>query len=105
METTEGEIHLDLSTQPSTECLNGMTYTGVPRTRNPTPQYSNRPQGNRLDQPEFSELVKRESTTEDLDAGQAGAAQVQGLGFARCGVIATWAAMAYERILSVASNR
>ncbi|KAI3997221.1 hypothetical protein MKX01_009065 [Papaver californicum] len=47
------------------------------------PKRSNRPQGNRLDKHEFSELVKRGSTAEDLGAGHAEAAQVQGLGFAR----------------------
>ncbi|XP_074312396.1 uncharacterized protein LOC141647923 [Silene latifolia] len=47
------------------------------------PKRSNRPQGNRLDKHEFSELVKRSSTAEDLGAGHADAAQVQGLGFAR----------------------
>ncbi|KAK9666740.1 hypothetical protein RND81_14G207700 [Saponaria officinalis] len=41
---------------------------------------NNRPQGNRLDKHEF---VKRGSTAEDLGAGHADAAQVQGLGFAR----------------------
>lgn len=49
------------------------------------PKRSNRPQGNRLDKHEFSELVKRGSTAEDLGAGHAEAAQVQGLGFARYG--------------------
>lgn len=39
--------------------------------------------GNRLDKHEFSELVKRSSTAEDLGAGHAEAAQVQGLGFSR----------------------
>ncbi|OVA10005.1 Kinase phosphorylation domain [Macleaya cordata] len=47
------------------------------------PKRSNRPQGNRLDKHEFSELVKRGSTAEDLGAGHAEAAQVQGLGFSR----------------------
>ncbi|KAH9616714.1 hypothetical protein KSS87_015449 [Heliosperma pusillum] len=50
------------------------------------PKRSNRPQGNRLDKHEFSELVKRGSTAEDLGAGHADAAQVQGLGFARAPV-------------------
>lgn len=40
-------------------------------------------QGNRLDKHEFSELVKRGSTAEDLGAGHAEAAQVHGLGFAK----------------------
>lgn len=47
------------------------------------PKRANRPQGNRLDKHEFSELVKRGSTAEDLGAGHAEAARVQGLGFAR----------------------
>ncbi|KAG5087899.1 hypothetical protein JHK86_000511 [Glycine max] len=47
------------------------------------PKRSNHPQGNRLDKHEFSELVKRGSTAEDLGAGHAEAARVQGLGFAR----------------------
>ncbi|XP_059442159.1 uncharacterized protein LOC132174535 [Corylus avellana] len=47
------------------------------------PKRASRPQGNRLDKHEFSELVKRGSTAEDLGAGHAEAAQVQGLGFAR----------------------
>ncbi|KAG5062781.1 hypothetical protein AAZX31_02G105200 [Glycine max] len=47
------------------------------------PKRSNRPQGNRLDKHEFSELVKRGSTAEDVGAGHAEAARVQGLGFAR----------------------
>lgn len=49
------------------------------------PQRSNRPQGNRLDKHEFSELVKRGSTAEDLGGGHADAAKVDGLGFARYG--------------------
>ncbi|RAL37061.1 unnamed protein product [Cuscuta campestris] len=40
-------------------------------------------QGNRLDKHEFSELVKRGSTADDLGAGHAEAAHVQGLGFSR----------------------
>ncbi|KAL8538933.1 hypothetical protein ACS0TY_000796 [Phlomoides rotata] len=40
-------------------------------------------QGNRLDKHEFAELVKRGSTAEDLGAGHAEAAHVQGLGFSR----------------------
>ncbi|XXG65062.1 hypothetical protein AAC387_Pa05g2859 [Persea americana] len=47
------------------------------------PKRSNRSQGNRLDKHEFSELVKRGSTAEDLGAGHAEAARVQGLGFSR----------------------
>lgn len=48
------------------------------------PKRSTRPQGNRLDKHEFSELVKRGSTAEDLGAGHAEAARVDGLGFSRC---------------------
>lgn len=47
------------------------------------PKRSTKSQGNRLDKHEFAELVKRGSTAEDLGAGHADAAQVQGLGFAR----------------------
>lgn len=47
------------------------------------PKRSSKPQGNRLDKHEFSELVKRGSTAEDLGAGHAEAAHVQGLGFAK----------------------
>lgn len=47
------------------------------------PKRASRPQGNRLDKQEFSELVKRGSTAEDMGAGHAEAASVQGLGFAR----------------------
>ncbi|XP_058087161.1 uncharacterized protein LOC131234360 [Magnolia sinica] len=47
------------------------------------PKRAGRPQGNRLDKHEFSELVKRGSTAEDLGAGHGEAAQVQGLGFSR----------------------
>ncbi|CAH9148792.1 unnamed protein product [Cuscuta epithymum] len=47
------------------------------------PKRAARPQGNRLDKHELSELVKRGSTAEDLEAGHAEAAQVQGLGFSR----------------------
>ncbi|KAF9594424.1 hypothetical protein IFM89_031026 [Coptis chinensis] len=47
------------------------------------PKRSGRPQGNRLNKHEFWELVKRGSTAEDLGAGHAKAAHVQGLGFAR----------------------
>ncbi|KAE8682019.1 Leukocyte immunoglobulin-like receptor subfamily A member 5 isoform 2 [Hibiscus syriacus] len=39
--------------------------------------------GNRLDKHELSELVKRGSTAEDLGAGHAEAARVDGLGFSR----------------------
>ncbi|KAF8403321.1 hypothetical protein HHK36_011423 [Tetracentron sinense] len=48
------------------------------------PKRASRPQGNRLDKHEFSELVKKGSTAEDLGEGHAEAAQVQGLGFSRC---------------------
>ena len=51
------------------------------------PKRSNRPQGNRLDKHEFSELVKRGSTAEDLGAGHAEAARVDGLGFSRYGLM------------------
>ncbi|KAJ6796516.1 multiple myeloma tumor-associated protein 2-like protein [Iris pallida] len=44
------------------------------------PKRSTRPQGNRLDKHEYAELIKRGSTAEDLGAGHAEAAQVQGLG-------------------------
>ncbi|XP_059628456.1 uncharacterized protein LOC132271176 [Cornus florida] len=47
------------------------------------PKSASRPQGNRLDKHEFSELVKRGSTAEDVGAGHAEAAKVQGLGFSR----------------------
>ncbi|CAI9302041.1 unnamed protein product [Lactuca saligna] len=47
------------------------------------PKRSSKPQTNRLDKHEFSELVKRGSTAEDLGAGHAEAAHVQGLGFAK----------------------
>lgn len=47
------------------------------------PKRASRPQGNKLDKHEFSELVKRGSTAEDLGAGHAEAAMVHGLGFAR----------------------
>ncbi|GAB4836270.1 hypothetical protein Ancab_001185 [Ancistrocladus abbreviatus] len=47
------------------------------------PMSASRPQGNRLDKHEFSELVKRGSTAEDLGGGHAEAAQVHGLGFSR----------------------
>lgn len=49
------------------------------------PKRSTRPQGNRLDKHEFSELVKRGSTAEDMGEGHAEAAKVHGLGFARYG--------------------
>ncbi|KAM0946194.1 putative multiple myeloma tumor-associated protein [Dioscorea sansibarensis] len=44
------------------------------------PKRATRPHGNRLDKHEYAELVKRGSTAEDLGAGHAEAAQVQGLG-------------------------
>ncbi|XP_078152880.1 leukocyte immunoglobulin-like receptor family A protein [Carex rostrata] len=44
------------------------------------PKRAKRTQGNRLDKHEYAELVKRTSTAEDLGAGHAEAAQVQGLG-------------------------
>ncbi|KAL3520899.1 hypothetical protein ACH5RR_019048 [Cinchona calisaya] len=47
------------------------------------PKHATRVQGNRLDKHEFSELVKRGSTAEDLGAGHAEAARVHGLGFSR----------------------
>ncbi|XP_027111294.1 uncharacterized protein [Coffea arabica] len=47
------------------------------------PKRATRIQGNRLDKHEFSELVKRGSTAEDLGAGHAEAARVHGLGFSR----------------------
>lgn len=47
------------------------------------PKRSSRPQGNRLDKHEFSELIKRGSTAEDLGEGHAEAVQVQGFGFSR----------------------
>ncbi|XP_061974126.1 uncharacterized protein LOC133696099 [Populus nigra] len=47
------------------------------------PKRSGRPQGNRLDKHEYTELVKRGSTAEDLGAGHADAARVDGLGFSR----------------------
>ncbi|GFP88837.1 multiple myeloma tumor-associated protein 2 homolog [Phtheirospermum japonicum] len=47
------------------------------------PKRATKSQGNRLDKHEFAELVKRGSTAEDLGAGHAEAAQVQGIGFAR----------------------
>ncbi|KAJ7970591.1 multiple myeloma tumor-associated protein 2-like [Quillaja saponaria] len=47
------------------------------------PKRASRTQGNRLDKHEFSELVKRGSTAEDLGAGHADAARVHGLGFSR----------------------
>ncbi|KAL6535526.1 hypothetical protein OROMI_026900 [Orobanche minor] len=46
------------------------------------PKRANGAQGNRLDKHEFSELVKRGSTAEDLGEGHAEAAHVHGLGFA-----------------------
>ena len=47
------------------------------------PKRAHRPQGNRLDKHEFSELVKRGSTAEDAGAGHAEAAHVHGLGFSK----------------------
>ncbi|KAI3472626.1 hypothetical protein Pfo_031278 [Paulownia fortunei] len=47
------------------------------------PKRATKSQGNRLDKHEFAELVKRGSTTEDLGAGHAEAAQVHDLGFSR----------------------
>ncbi|KAG9459009.1 hypothetical protein H6P81_003517 [Aristolochia fimbriata] len=47
------------------------------------PKSSSRPQGNRLDKHELSELVKRGTTAEDLGEGHAEAVRVQGLGFSR----------------------
>ncbi|KAF5742507.1 Multiple myeloma tumor-associated 2 [Tripterygium wilfordii] len=47
------------------------------------PKRSTRPQGNRLDKHEFSELVKRSSTADDLGEGHSEAARVDGLGFSR----------------------
>ncbi|KAK1275409.1 hypothetical protein QJS04_geneDACA011746 [Acorus gramineus] len=47
------------------------------------PKRASRPQGSKLDKYEYSELVKRSSTAEDLGAGHAEAAHVSGLGFAR----------------------
>jgi Multiple myeloma tumor-associated len=44
------------------------------------PKRAKRSHGNRLDKHEYAELVKRGSTAEDLGAGHAEAAQVQGLG-------------------------
>lgn len=44
------------------------------------PKRATRPQGNRLDKQEYADLIKRGSTAEDLGAGHAEAAQVQGLG-------------------------
>ncbi|KAG8390805.1 hypothetical protein BUALT_Bualt01G0121800 [Buddleja alternifolia] len=49
------------------------------------PKRATKSHGNRLDKHEFAELVKRGSTAEDLGAGHAEAAQVQGLGFLRGG--------------------
>ncbi|KAK0592748.1 hypothetical protein LWI29_024680 [Acer saccharum] len=47
------------------------------------PKHASKPQGNRLDKHELSELVKRGSTAEDVGAGHAEAAWVHGVGFAR----------------------
>lgn len=48
-----------------------------------TPKRSSKPQVTKIDKHEFSELVKRGSTAEDLGAVYAEAAHVQGLGFAK----------------------
>ncbi|KAG6516767.1 multiple myeloma tumor-associated protein 2 homolog isoform X2 [Zingiber officinale] len=45
-----------------------------------TPKRASRPQGNRLDKHEYTELVKRGSTADDLGAQHAEAIMVQGLG-------------------------
>ncbi|KAL8050480.1 hypothetical protein ABFX02_06G084700 [Erythranthe guttata] len=50
------------------------------------PKRASKSQGNRLDKHEFAELVKPCSTAEDLGAGHAEAAQVQGFGFSGRGV-------------------
>ncbi|KAL5568621.1 hypothetical protein UlMin_025196 [Ulmus minor] len=47
------------------------------------PKRASRPQGSRLDKQEYSELVKRGSTVEDVSAGHAEAAHVHGLGFSK----------------------
>lgn len=47
------------------------------------PKRASRPHGSRLDKHEFSELVKRGSTAEDVGEGHAEAAHVHGLGFSR----------------------
>lgn len=47
------------------------------------PKRASCPKGNRIDKHEFSELVKRGSTAEDVGAGHAEAAAVHGLGFAK----------------------
>ncbi|XP_051143761.1 uncharacterized protein LOC127260125 [Andrographis paniculata] len=47
------------------------------------PKRATKSTGNRLDKHEFAELTKRGSTAEDLGAGHAEAARVQGLGFAK----------------------
>lgn len=47
------------------------------------PKRAPKSHGNRLDKHEFAELTKRGSTAEDLGAGHAEAAHVQGLGFSR----------------------
>ncbi|KAK1549263.1 hypothetical protein Q3G72_013925 [Acer saccharum] len=43
------------------------------------PKRASKPQGNRLDKHELSELVKRGSTAEDVGAGHAEAAWVHGI--------------------------
>ncbi|CAH2064326.1 unnamed protein product [Thlaspi arvense] len=47
------------------------------------PKSSTRPQGNRLDKQEYTDLVKRGSTAEDLGSGNADAVWVHGLGYAK----------------------
>lgn len=47
------------------------------------PKRASRPQGHRLDKHEFSELVKRGSTAEDVGEGHVEAAHVHGLGFSK----------------------
>ncbi|XP_028805187.1 multiple myeloma tumor-associated protein 2 homolog [Neltuma alba] len=47
------------------------------------PKRASRPQGNKLDKHEYSELVKRGSTAEDAGGGHAEAVRVDGLGFSR----------------------
>lgn len=47
------------------------------------PKSSTRPQGNRLDKQEYTELIKRGSTAEDLGAGKADAVWVHGIGYAK----------------------
>ncbi|KAI9124569.1 hypothetical protein K1719_004491 [Acacia pycnantha] len=47
------------------------------------PKRASRPQGNKLDKHEYSELVKRGSTAEDAGGGHAESVRVDGLGFSR----------------------